>query len=192
MRIPRRYAHGRAGDPLTLEEDARCRTLFTARSYEQGPCAPVVCVMQLAFGIKARFYTSNDVIDTLRPVTEAPTLAVVIDVDALEQPVDRVTVLALQSLARARVHVVLLSHDEQTRLSLLRRGIPFAWISADRPRHAIPHVRQHVHGARIIAIAMDTDTGSILHSGDCGISARGGHIRALLWWLVQSRAALRI
>lgn len=144
--------------------------------------------MQLAFGTKARFYTSSDVIDQLRPVTDAPTLAIVIDVDALEQPIDRVTLLALQALANARAHVVLLSHDEQRRLMLWRRGIPLAWISADRPRHAILHVRQHVHGARIVAITSDAEIGAILRNDDCRIDVRRGHIRALLWWLVQSRA----
>lgn len=148
--------------------------------------------MELAFGTKARFYTSNAVIEHLRPVADAPTLAVIVDIDALEHrsPVDRVTLLALQALGHASVHVLLISHDEQRRLSLLRRGIPLAWISADRPRHLIPHVRQRVRGVRMIAIAPEPDVISQLQPDDRGIDIDSVQIRAVLWWLVHCRTAL--
>jgi hypothetical protein len=148
--------------------------------------------MELAFRTKARFYTSSAVIEHLGPVTNAPTLAVLLDIDALERhsPVDRVTLLALHALARADVHIRLISHDEQTRLSLLRRGIPLAWISADRPRHLIPHVRQHVRGAQIIAFAHEGDLVPHLAPEDRGVDVSADKIRAVLWWLVHSRVAL--
>lgn len=150
--------------------------------------------MELAFRTKARFYASSMVTEPLQPIAGAATLALVVDVDALEQrtQLDRVMLLALQALARTQVDVLLVSHDEQTRLGLMRRGVPLTWLAADVPRRAVTHLRSRGRGVRIVAM---TDSADNLGPQDCWIDLRSTSIaetRAAVWWLVHTRSPLMI
>jgi len=64
-------------------------------------------------------------------------------------------------------------------------------VSADRPRHQIPHVRQHVPGVHIIAVAPELDVIALLGAHDRVIDTSCDQIRAVLWWLVHVRATLK-
>ena len=150
--------------------------------------------MELAFRTKARFYASPMVTKPLQPIAGAATLALLVDVDVLEKrtPLDRVMLLALQALARTQVNVLLVSHDEQIRLGLMRRGVPLAWLSADVPRRALTHLRSRDRGVRIVAM---TASGDNIEPHDCWIDLRSTSIaetRAAVWWLVHTRSALMI
>lgn len=148
--------------------------------------------MELAFRSKARFHTSSALIEHLAALIDAPCLAVILDVDALQRrtPVDRVTLLALQALLRSQVHVILTSHDEQTRLSLLRRGMPLSCLSADRLRHLVADVRQRLRGVQLIAVADERDVIPLLLPHDRRVDVGTEAVRAVLWWLVNSRVLL--
>lgn len=144
--------------------------------------------MELTFATKARFYVPTE---PLQPMAGAATLALLVDVDRLEKrtPLDRVMLLALQALARTQVHILLVSHDEQVRLGLMRRGVPLAWLSAEMPRWAMTHLRSRVSGVRIIAM---TDTAENLEPQDCWLDLRSSSVaqtRAAVWWLVHTRSA---
>jgi len=64
--------------------------------------------------------------NVLRDVAGAPQLALVLDIDALERSararVDRVMLLALAALGRARVELVLAARTEHERALLLQRA----------------------------------------------------------------------
>jgi hypothetical protein len=147
--------------------------------------------MELAFRTKARFFAPPTVIDPLQPMASAATLAVLVDVDALvkRSQLDRVMLLALQALARTQVDVLLVSHDEQIRLGLLRRGVPLAWLSADVPRRALTHLRSRDRGVHIVAITDCSD--NVDEQQDCWLDLRHTSVaetRAALWWLVHARS----
>ena len=147
--------------------------------------------MELAFRTKARFYVPPTVTDPLQPMASAATLAVLVDVDALVRrtQLDRVMLLALQALARTQVQILLVSHDEQIRLGLLRRGVPLSWLSADVPRRAVTHLRSRDRGVPVVAL---TESSENLEAQYCWLDLRSGSIaetRAALWWLVQVRSA---
>lgn len=148
--------------------------------------------MELAFRTKARFYASPTVTESLQSIAGAAMLALVVDVDALEKrtQLDRVMLLALQALARTQVNVLLVSHDEQVRLGLMRRGVPLPWLSADVPRRAMTHLRSRDRGVRVIAM---TEAADNVEPHDCWIDLRRTSVaetRAALWWLVHTRSAL--
>jgi hypothetical protein len=147
--------------------------------------------MELAFCTKARFYVPSTVSDPLQLMASAATLALLVDVDALvkRSQLDRVMLLALQALARTQVHVLLVSHDEQIRLGLLRRGVPLAWLSADVPRRAMTHLRSRDRGVRVLAITECSD--NVDAQQDCWLDLRHTSVaeaRAALWWLVHARS----
>lgn len=148
--------------------------------------------MELAFRTKARFYAPPMVTDPLQPIAGAATLALLVDVDVLEKrtQLDRVMLLALQALARTQVQVLLVSHDEQIRLGLLRRGVPLTWLSADAPRRAVTQLRSRDRSMRIVAM---TGSPENLDNQDCWLDLRSTSIaetRAAVWWLVHTRSAL--
>jgi hypothetical protein len=155
------------------------------------PDRAVFSDMELAFRTKARFFVPPALTDPLQPMADAATLAVLVDVDALvkRSQLDRVMLLALQALARTQVHVMLVSHDEQIRLGLWRRGVPLTWLSADVPRRAMTHLRSRDRGVRVVAITDCADNVDAEH--DCWLDLRRTSVaeaRAALWWLVHARS----
>lgn len=154
----------------------------------------------------ARCYAPEPVMATLRDVMAVPELAVLLDVDTLERSalarIDRVMLLALDALAHAGVHVVLLAHHERDRATLFQHAITRSRLLD--PAHAIGHVRAHWPDASVIAISDAPDLLRALDTGDRGVAlgrpeltsaniaaAGDTSVRATLWWLLEERLRAR-
>jgi hypothetical protein len=147
----------------------------------------------------ARCYAPAQVMDVVAAAATAPAVSLIIDVDALERSalakVDRVMVLALQALSRARVQVVLVADYEQERAARLQLSI--AGSCCARKHELVAQLQQDT---RVIAITDDPDLLTSLGDTDAGIAlgrpelvrsniATAGDtaIRATLWWLLEER-----
>jgi len=139
----------------------------------------------------------------VRDVVAADELVLVIDVDTLERSalarIDRVMLLALDSLGHAGVDVVLLSRDESGRADLLRQGITSA-ASVTGGATAIASVREARPRARLVILTDDPMVLLKLADRDRGIAlgrpelvnARiatigDASVRATLWWMLDER-----
>ena len=140
----------------------------------------------------ARFHASRDLTQLLQPVANAPELAVVLDVDALERSalarIDRVMLFALDALARAGVHIVLVANDTVDRAASFHHELSKSWCI--ERAGAISRLRGRMPAARVVAITNDYSLLSGLTSNDRKIVLDGASdvsVRAALWWLVGAR-----
>jgi hypothetical protein len=151
----------------------------------------------------ARCYAPEPVMNVLRDVAGAPQLALVLDIDALERSararVDRVMLLALAALGRARVELVLAARTEHERALLLQRMLPGAlWFSAGATLRS--QLAEKLPGAPVIAI---TDAPELIHmlaphdrgvalgrpelAHDNVVTIGDTGVRAMLWALLDER-----
>jgi hypothetical protein len=159
-----------------------------------------------AFRSNARIYASNAVIDLLVGVATEHQVAVVVDVDALEHGgatrIDRVTLMALDALCHANVHLVLLVRHQRERAASIRAELTRSWCcERGDPKGTLARLRERLPSVPLIAISDDLDLLESLSGRDRGIAigpgssaARGniaacGHfnVRAALWWIVDVR-----
>jgi hypothetical protein len=150
----------------------------------------------------ARCYAPDRVTAVLVDVAAAGELALVIDVDTLERSalakIDRVMVLALDSLAQSGVRVILAARAEHERAELLQRSITAATVMGDDL--ALPQLRRAHPNLRVIVVSDSPAWFERLSVNDCGIalgrpelvraniaSAGDTEIRATLWWLLAHR-----
>lgn len=93
----------------------------------------------------------------LSEVVVAPTLIVLVDVDAL-RPVDRATVMVLDALCHANVRLVLYSRAPSADVLKLRVDVPrAAWLQASSPVHPselVDLMRQARTETRLLAIGI--------------------------------------
>lgn len=69
--------------------------------------------------------------------------------------------------------------------------MPFRCLSAQRTRHLVVDVREGLRGVQIIALADERDVTPLLSPTDRRVDVGTDAIRAVLWWLVHSRASLK-
>lgn len=150
----------------------------------------------------ARCYAPDRVTGVLADVASVTHLVLIIDVDSLERSalarVDRVMALALDSLAKTGVHVILAARAEVDRAKLLQHSITAATVIGEDL--ALPHVRKAHSSARVIVVSGAPAWMERLSVGDRGIAlgrpelvranvaaAGDTEIRATLWWLLAHR-----
>jgi hypothetical protein len=154
------------------------------------------------FRNNARFYAPVHLTKQLGFVACAPTLALVVDVDALQRSAlatERVMLLALEALSYVNVQVVVVSRDHQERAQLLHHAVARSWCleRADAlacVRDRIPGVRMVVitDEPRLLAELSDDDRGIRMSCDEDAVStnvlvAGDIEVRAALWWLVDAR-----
>lgn len=153
--------------------------------------APVVDGLE-SFRANARFYAPCQVTRQLRALACAPSLALVVDVDALERSVlarvDRVMALALDALAHTNVQIVLVARAQQERAQALHRAVTGSWCleAAD----VLAHVRDRMPSAPLIVVSDEPHMRANLGDDDRAIDLSDEEVgvRATLWWLVDARA----
>ena len=151
----------------------------------------------------ARCYAPPTVTGVLGDVVDVDELILIVDIDTLERSalarIDRVMLLALDSLAHAGVEVVLFSRDEWERAMLLQKGITGARCIGPSPA-SIGDLRDARPDARIVVLSDDPFLLTGLADGDRGIAlgrpelvservATMGDtsVRATLWWMLTER-----
>ncbi|HEX5059067.1 MAG TPA: hypothetical protein VFV99_06890 [Kofleriaceae bacterium] len=152
----------------------------------------------------ARCYAPDAVTTLLRGAMSAPDVALIVDVDTLERSalakIDQVMLLALDALAHAGVHVVLVARYERDRAAMLQARIRGAWCFDPSDGSVIHRLRQWRASAHTIVVTDDLALLAELGSADHGlalgrpelvrenIAALGDtSVRATLWWLLEQR-----
>lgn len=134
-----------------------------------------------------------------------PSLAVVLDLDetlwppgATTDPMDRGFALLLEALHGVGIHVVFLSQRSLELAGRVRARAPHAeWVAKTRPAgELVARLRDRKQGLRVIAIG-DGATDETLFEGlapdDRPLAVRltsgrrPSAVRAMLWWLVETR-----
>jgi hypothetical protein len=152
----------------------------------------------------ARCYAPEAVMSVLEDVVSTPVLALAVDDDALERSalarIDRVMLLALDALANADVHVVLVAREERARAAALQSRIARAGLLDPGDGSVVTRLRVHRPDVRVIALSDDPALITELTGRDRGIAlgrpelagenvaAIGDMaVRATLWWLLVER-----
>jgi hypothetical protein len=152
----------------------------------------------------ARCYAPESVIAVLRDVITAPDLELVIDVDTLERSalarIDRMMLLALDSLSRSGVHIVLFARYERRRADLLQEAIRGASCMGPNAegRVRLPRTGPILlvsDDPALLAQVGDDDRGIALGRPElvrANIAAVGDtSVRATLWWMLEARTTAR-
>ncbi len=153
----------------------------------------------------ARLYIPDHVTALLADAVEAPRIATIIDIDALERSklarIDRVMRLALDALSHLDVQIVLFDRHAPERAARVHRDVPAAWCSAaSAPGGCVAETRARHPGSPLIAISDDPELFAAREDRERGIAlgpagprTRGSvapgdiNIRAALWWMVDLR-----
>jgi hypothetical protein len=150
----------------------------------------------------AHCYAPESIMSVLRGSVGAHELVLVVDVDTLERSalarIDRVMMLALDALARARVQVVLVARYEQDRAALLQQRISSAKL-VKLDEASLTRLRDST-STHFIALSNDPLVLAQLQDGDGGIalgrpelaapnvvSIGDVSVRATLWWMLEER-----
>ena len=146
-----------------------------------------------SFRANARFYAPSQVTRQLRALACVPSLALVLDVDALERSVlarvDRVMALALAALSNTNVQIVVIAREHRERARQLHLAVAGSWCLAHHD--VVAHVRGQMPGAPLVVISDEPRLLASLGDEDRGIelsSDEDAGVRAMLWWLVDARA----
>lgn len=131
-----------------------------------------------------------------------PSLAVVLDLDdtlwptgTSAEPLDRGFALLLEALHGVGVHVVFVSQRSLELAGRVRESAPHAeWVAKTRStRDLVARLRERRSGVRVIAIGDGTDD-TLFEGLDpddralrLGSGRRPAAVRAMLWWLVETR-----
>lgn len=153
-----------------------------------------------------RCYAPDHVTAVLTSILDAPHIALLLDVDALERSalarVDRVMQIALAALSRVDVAIYLAARHERERALVLQRSIPRCTYVVRSAALALPVVRStRAAETPLVAISDDPAVFGLITQRDRGLAlgrpelARANvtsiadtSVRATLWWLHEERA----
>ena len=125
-----------------------------------------------AFSNNARFYAPEHLTRQLRSIATADSLALIVDVDALDRSTfargDRVMTLALDALSHVRVQIVFVSRGATDRAVALQRSVPRSWCF--ETERAVSEIREQMPGLRLITVSDDLELLTTLGSDDRGIA----------------------
>lgn len=152
----------------------------------------------------AHRYAPPAVTSVVDDALDAPDVALVVDIDTLDRSalarLDRVMLLALQGLARARVTLGLVARHDRARAALTERAVAQS-VVIERHRFDDWLAVRRARGARTILLTDDPALLACLRDGDRGLALgrpelANTHIaplgdtavRATLWWMLETRS----
>lgn len=152
----------------------------------------------------ARCYAPDAVAKVLREIATAPTLGVILDVDALERSalarVDRVMLLALDTLAQTGAHILLAARDHQQRARMVSRSLEAPAVIFDAGSNTLFDAHSALPMGRLVVISDNPALLTMITTEDRAlalgrpelagplISVIGdSSVRASLWCLAHER-----